>query len=348
GGGELVISFKELLRLILGILIISAMLTILFIISKNETSSMAMGGSIHPNTHVESTFSKSVFIQDEVNDYSKRFQRPSKQPALNLKYRFRMPKDFDKPPYIAPDYPNVYNSAEDVIHSYYSILKEAANMLEYHGGCGTVGLDKIPYPFAYELLSVSKKQEVSLAEFIKSFSGIGHITLLRLLPAYTPPHTPENIQYYMVEIEVITGPPYKEKENAPGYFAYYYGLITTEHTTSDGWKIKKIDYIPEDFLCAPYHHWHWDAQAITEIIYNGWYGLIDKIEKEEMVDSMIYIYASGKEKEYRLDFIRLTNGYDILLHEYIQEDGQWTEVNLLKEDDQYHKLSILNPMLQKR
>lgn len=91
---------------------------------------------------------------------------------------------------------------------------------------------------------------------MKSLEGIGYTTLLKLYPAYHPPGTPNNIKYYMVEIEVLTGPQYKgENDNKPqpGYFAYYYGLITVEKAVSGGWEIKSVDYIPEDFLCHPMH-----------------------------------------------------------------------------------------------
>ena len=44
--------------------------------------------------------------------------------------------------------------------------------------------------------------------------------------------------------------------------------------------------------------------------------------------------------------MRLTNGDDALLHEYTLKDGQWKEVNLLKEEHQIYKFSALNPKLK--
>jgi len=272
---------------------------------------------------------------------AERFQRPSKQPALKLKYDFKDFQENGKVP--------LFSTAENAIHAYYAILKEAENMNGYHGGCGTIGMAKIPYPFAYELLALQTKQRISLEEFVKSFSGIGHMTLLKLYSAYQPAGTAENIRYFVAEIEVITGPPVTPANKntlQASYFAYYYGLITTEEVPLKGWKIKCVDYVPEDFLCSPYHLWHWDARALVEIVYGEWYKLIDKIERVEKENSIISVYASGSTGVYRFDFLRLTNGEDILLHEYIIEKGKQRELNLLKEEDQIYKLSILNPNLR--
>jgi len=70
-------------------------------------------------------------------------------------------------------------------------------MAGFHGGCGTIGWSKIPYQYAYELLSRETRQKMSLEKFEESFSGIGHTTLLKLYPAYQPPNTPADIKYYM-------------------------------------------------------------------------------------------------------------------------------------------------------
>jgi hypothetical protein len=175
------------------------------------------------------------------------------------------------------------------------------------------------------------------------------MTLLKLYPAYQPPNTPANIKYFMVEVEVITGPPYTgegDNKPQPGYFAYYYGLITAERTPSEGWKIKAADYVPEDFLCHPMHHWDYDARYLIGIVYKNWYGLIEDIEKVERDHSLVRVYAFGNKNKYRFDFVRLTNGDDVLLHEYIQENGQWKEINLLKAEHQIYKFSILNPNLK--
>ena len=330
----------------IGLFLLWLIAMVLFTLFRNKTVPTFMGGSIHTYRISKKEHLQPVFKITGKREDEERFQRPSKQSALRLKYSF---EDFinstEKPPYIHI----LFQSPKDVIQAYYAILKEASNMTGYYGGCGTIGWATIPYPYAYELFTAAKREKVSLDQFEKSFAGIGHITLLKLLPAYSPLGTPENIKYFMVEIETITGTPYKEKNNShaqPTYFSYYYGIITTEHSPSEGWKIKSIDYLPEDFLCAPYHHWDWDAEALVEIIYKNWYKVINKIEKMDKKDSIIRIYAKGNHTRYRFDFVRLTNGEDILLHEYVEEKGQWKETNLLQEKHQMYKLSILNPNLQ--
>lgn len=341
----MVIYKKDIIKALLFILVVIAITITLFRIINNKSNYYRIGGSIHIKHQSDEKFTKQV-LNNEQNFYEERFQRPSKESALELKYKFKgyLGKDVE-PPYIPKGYPTKYNTPLDVIHAYYSILQQASNMIGFQGGCGTIGWSRIPYPFAYNLLTNETKKEMSLKEFQDSFSGIGYITLLKVLPAYQPPNTPENIRYYFVEIEVITGPPSvdeKEYKPEPSYFAYYYGIITTEYNEVDGWKIKSTQYIPEDFLCAPMHHWDWDSYFVVGIVYKNWYGLIDSIDKVEKEDSYIKIYASGKQNQYRFDFVRLTNGEDVLLHEYVKVNDAWKETNLLKKEDQYFKLSVLS------
>ncbi|QOX63230.1 hypothetical protein FRZ06_07655 [Anoxybacterium hadale] len=59
------------------------------------------------------------------------------------------------------------------------------------------------------------------------------------------------------------------------------------------------------------------AKRSDKIVYGDNLKLIDKIDRTEQNGNMISIYASGNGKSYRFDFVRLTNGYDILLHESI-------------------------------
>ncbi len=262
---------------------------------------------------------------------SERFQRPSKEPPYPNPYSFRdFQKASEKPPLVTM----AFEKPEDLILAYYGILREASNMLGYSGGCGTIGWAQLPYPYAYELLAKEMRQRMPLNQFVDSFKGIGYTTLLKLLPAYAPPGTPEGTKYYMVEIEIITGvKAATEKEYHQGsQFAYYYGLMTVEKTPDEGWKIQNIDYIPEDFLCAPMHSWFYLSDAVVQIVYGDNLKLIDQIDRTEEKDHMIRIYASGKGQSYRFDFVRLTNGYDILLNEYILDNGSWKETNLLTDE----------------
>lgn len=331
------------------IFIIVLSITFLKLIKKNSEP-YKLGGYLHKieKQNIKTNLSKPVIKINEYDLKWERFIRPSKKDSLELKYYYKgfkgLYKDLE-PPYIPKGYPQRYNKPLDIIHAYYSLLKYSANMVGYQGGCGTIGQSRHPYPFAYELLSGDTKEKVTLEEFEKSFSGTGHITLLKLYPAYHPLNTPKNIKYYMVELETITGAPYSKDEEykaKPTYFSYYYGIITTVFDKKEGWKIKSVDYIPEDFLCAPSHGWDWEGELFVHFVYHDWYKLIEKIDKVERKDSLISIYASGKDEEYRFDFVRLTNGVDILLHEYIKENDVWKEVNILKPDHQNYKLSILN------
>lgn len=339
----MIIDIKKALKafsiIVLPWLTLAMLLIVTGQILRSSSSPYVIGAFIHTPKE-DSSSSVSSSLKKESNDLE-RFQRPSKQSGLPLKYTFREAKN--PPPYIPEGYPKLYDSPTDLIHAYYSILKDASNMINYTGTCGTVGDADIPYPYAYTLLSQNTKQKVSLEEFKKSFTGIGHMTLLKLHPAYHSSKTPENIQSYMVEIEVITGKPLKDpssQEENISYFAYYYGLITTEHSTSEGWKITSIHYIPEDFLCAPYHLWDWHSEAFVQIVYGDWYKLIDRIDHINIKDSYVSIYASNKENQYRFDFVRLVNGKDVLLHEYIRIDKKWKSVHLLKPDHQMYKLSL--------
>ncbi|PAB60361.1 hypothetical protein [Anaeromicrobium sediminis] len=345
----MIIYKKDITLVFIFTIVITVLSLTLFKNINNNSKPYVVGGYIHKleKQRNGTELSKSVMKENDNDFYKERFARPSKEPVLKLKYEYKGYEGLFKelePPYIPKGYPQKYNKPKDVIHAYYSILKDAANMIGYHGGCGTVGRSRTPYPFAYELLSSETKKEISLEKFKDSFSGVGHTTLLKLYLAFQPPNIPLNIQYYMAEIEIITGPPYSKDEEykpEPGYFAYYYGIITTIYDKKEGWKIKSVDYIPEDFLCAPWHFWQWHSKALVQAVYGNWYKIIDKIDKVEKENSYVSIYASGKENEYRFDFVRLTNGEDILLNEYIKVNDKWKEVNLLKPDDQDYKLSIL-------
>lgn len=303
-----------------------------------KQSNVLMGGTVHTMAPVEKSTSKSS--SDDAD--SSRFQRPSSQPALDNKYTMAQ---FDRNRGGNPLSLNNFKAPDDVILAYFGILREAANMADYSGGCGTVGWSTLPYPYAYELLSDSQRKAITLQQFEDSFKGIGQLTLLKLYPAYTPPGTLETVRYHMIEAEVITGAPINDPVSyySGSHFAYFYGIITTESDQNKGWKIKAIDYFPEDFLCHPMHGWNYNAQSLVQVVYQNWYHLIDTIDKTDQNGNMILVYASGGGKQYRFDFMRITNGTDVLLHEMIDQGGQWTETNLIRE--QRLKLSILNPNL---
>jgi hypothetical protein len=330
----LILNRKVLLSICVVILVIICCF-IKFRISPSKI--IIAGGNLHSSMHIPD--GTVPVVNQQVEKMDERFTRPSKELPYPNPYSF---KDFRKEDETPPLVTEKFNDPEILILAYYGILQDASNMVGYSGGCGTIGMSRLPYPYAYELLIKQKQKEMSLDQFIDSFEGIGHITLLKVAPAYAPTGTPSNIKYYMVEIEVITGVKANtdEEYNQGSQFAYYYGLITVEKTPGEGWKIKDINYIPEDFLCAPMHGWFYFSDAVVQIVYGDNLKLIDEIVKTEQEGDMLHIYASGAGKNYRFDFIRLTNGYDIFLHENILKNGVWKETSLLTDKWEYLKLTI--------
>lgn len=282
---------------------------------------------------------KQLSIQDD----NERYRRPSKQLPIPNEFTFEnFFTENTEPPLITAN----FTDPEDVIKAFFGILKNAANMGDHMGGCGTIGDSTWPYSYAYELYTPAAREDMSLDQFKNSFQGIGHINLLKLYPVPSLPSTPDNIRYFMFEIEVITGPTEKDEmlyTQGGSYFAYYYGLIAVEYDQNSGWQIKSIHYLPEDFLCAPDHGWSYSAEYLVPIIYEDWYHLIDKIDSMSQNGDLVSVFASGKDERYRFDFVRLTNGYDILLRENILKDGKWQDTNIMKDEALRLKMSPLNP-----
>lgn len=303
---------------------------------KKPPNEIIAGGMLYPPPHNLGGYIPAI-NPDTVS--SERFQRPSKSPPYPNPYTFeRFRKDNEQPPLVT----RIFENPEDLILAYYGILGEASSMRGYSGGCGTIGWSGLPYPYSYELLTRERQKEMPFDQYADSFIGIGYTTLLKLLPAYAPPDTPDDIKYYMAELEMITGAKaYTDSEYDQGsLFAYHYGLITVKKTSDDGWKIENICYIPEDFLCAPTHGWFYLSDVVVQIVYGNNLKLIDSIDWTEQKGDMIHVYASGDGGKYRFDFVRLTNGYDILLHEYVLDRGTWKEAGLLNDHWKDMKLTI--------
>ena len=295
------------------------MRTIVF--EQGEKEKFQMGGTIHAARHakVDAQTVSAIAI-----DGSTRFERPSARPSLVNPYTF-------------PDFENKittpFSQSREVVLAYWGILKDASNMLGFSGGCGTIGYAEQPYPYAYELLTPEAQKRMPLNDFVDSFSGYGRILLLQLYPVSTPSDTPPDTAYYIVETESVTGHPEITDldlwEPGGSLFAYHYGLITVKKQPIEGWKIDQLDFIPEGFLCAPFHGWAYDAVSVVDIACGNNLGIVKKIEKVEIEDAQVTVFASGPGGRFRFDFLRLTNGCDILLRQYIFRDGAWTEENLL-------------------
>ena len=299
------------------------------------TAPFFMGGTMRGAQQGLPDTVQAVLTQSGEVNYA-RFNRPSAQPALKNPFLLEsFPQDANGSYKI----PRRFSHPQDVVKTFFGILKDAAYMDGNAGGCGSIGEAMTPYPYAYALFSAQAQKKLSLAQFTDSFKGIGHITLLKVYPLYTPPGA--SAQRFMYEIEAITGPSANDK-NAYGrdgsYFTYYYGVAEVTGDQNSGYALQSVEYIPEDFLCAPFHGWKYDTQYIVQYVYGDWHKIIDRITATEQDGDRIHTYADGKGKKYRFDFVRLTNGYDILLHENDLENGQWKEVNLLKSTDTSFRL----------
>ena len=309
------------------IAIISFFIFILKFLSKDRM----LGGMLYTGDNLNQHSIQTAGQQK--NNYSEKYQRPSGQPELSNPFTLQT--------FINSENTITFQDPEDVIYAYYGILKEASDMYGYSGGCGTVGEADIPYPYAYRLFTSKARQEMSLQEFKDSFRGTGHITFLQIHSLPIPPETPADTRYFMVEIEVITGRQVKNdtisSEEQISYFAYYFGIVTVEKG-EDGWGIQEINYYPENFLCAPYHGWDYDAEVMVNIVFKDNLKVIDQIMNRVEKDGMIYIFAPGGKRQYRFDFVRLTNGHDILINENIMINGKWRPTELLTADWKYLKL----------
>lgn len=313
------------MKKIMLIIIFFILIFVIFLFIKIQNNNYFLGGILHENKLV---FPVSNSLYENQNN---RYNRPSFNPVLTSDYNFR--KIIDDKSIL-----NNIKTPDDLIYNFYGILKEASNMMGYTGGCGTIGNAKTPYSYAYDFLSNNYKKRLTLNQFEDSFKGIGHINLIQL-------HLISNNdkeQLYIIEIETIEGLDEKCNKNVPlskTSFVYYYGIINVIKE-ENGWKIDNIKYIVEDFLCAPYHGWSYDAKYIIEIVYIENLKIIDKIIDYQKEDNIITIKATGNNNIYQFVFIRLTNGYDILLNEYQVVSNQLKKVNLLKGD--WSNLKITN------
>lgn len=219
--------------------------------------------------------------------------------------------------------PSLMDSPERTIIHYFSILREAENLTRKQmGGCGTVGQAKIPFPIAYNFLTKGYQKKVPFTSYLKSFQGIGHTNLIKLNKLPTQPHS-KTISYF-IELETIEG----SSRNLT-YFAYYYGYVDL-NKEGNTYKISNITLIGEDFLCAAYHLWQHNAEAVVDIEYGNWCKLVKKrlpTKKEGYMKKIDVIGTDGR--DYRFVFFQLTNDTDILVSQYkTSPNGKWEWVKI--------------------
>lgn len=259
-------------------------------------------------------------------DSHQKYVRPSCLPALNLRFQtYEFFKPYYEKSYDQISIPDVLTSTpKDTLINYFSILREAENMVER--SCGTIGNARLPFPIAYNFFSQDYQNKVSFEEYMKSFAGIGHTSLLKLIQI---PNLDKGNKFFY-EIETIEGFEGKTTE----YFGYYYGFIWVVKEQT-GYRISNIQEYPEVFLCAPYHGWDHEGETIVDVKYGNWCNLLRYRYPTIRHEYIKHIYFYGQDHAlYLLVFFTLTNGTDIEIAQFRKEKGQdWTQVNLVPEKE---------------
>lgn len=311
--------FKKRLINLLALILISSTLVI-----NGEETKFILGGS----------YLEQINRQDDINNSNEetyyileRFFRPSNMKIINTKTDLFDIKDYGKKPTEINIKKELLKTPEETIINYFSTLREASYPLENtKTGCGSLGDTLGPYPLAYNFLTKSYKENMSYEQYLNSFKNKLHINLIKLNQVQPDENKPNDIKYF-VELEVIEG-----TNKSKGVFAYYYGYIYLENE-ENSYKIKNMIYSPENYLCAPYHGWSWDAKSFVEIEYGNWCSLIDgEVDvKDNGYERKVYFKDKYK-NEYYVLFYQLTNGVDIKIADYKKsKDGKWEHIYINPE-----------------
>lgn len=276
-----------------------------------STKVLLMGGAYHArDTTKETPF------QGRINPakYNQKFFRPSCYPTLNNRFQYSFFKPFEnKNPSEIVIPKSLMATPEDLIINYFSILREAANFSgDMSGGCGTVGFASIPYPIAFQFFTKDYQKEIDFKTYYESFENIGHINLIKVrLTTCNPKH--ENHIRYFIELESIEG-----SNKGITCFAYYYGFMYLKKE-NDCYKIESFNLEGEDFLCAPYHGWSYDAEMLIDAMYGNWCKLVGKRYPMIQHGDIKQIYFDGTDGyRYLIVFVEVTNGYDIEIAQFRQ------------------------------
>lgn len=293
---------------------------------RNKKKTLVMG-AIYGKHSNQQTGSLAESDENRVRDVEKYF-RPACNSVLNNRlddFQFFQPyyeKSFNE--IVIP--PSLMNSPENTIIHYFSILREAENLTSKQmGGCGTVGMAKLPFPIAYNFFTKEYQKKISFASYLQSFKGIGHTSLIKLNKLPVQPHS-TTIPYF-IELETIEG----SSKNLT-YFAYYYGYVYIQKE-GNTFKIADMTLIGEDFLCAAYHLWQHNAEAVVDIEYGEWCKLVKKrlpTKKEGYIKKIDIIGTDGR--DYRFIFFQLTNDTDLLMSQYRKNSkGTWEWIKIEPE-----------------
>lgn len=263
--------------------------------------------------------------QMDINSIHQKYFRPSCLRALNVRFGGEFYSHFSEKPHDQINLPPEWlRTPEETLLNYFSILREAENL----GGrsCGTVGQARTPFSIAYNFLSREYQKKLSYDEYFHSFAGIGHTSLIKLF--YVPDG--KNGLKFFYEMETIEGFKGKRAE----YFGYSYGFIHLVYE-KEGFRISDLSKFEEDFLCAPYHGWDHDAEAVVEVKYGEWCKLIQRIFPIVREGYFKHIYFKGTDgADYWFIYVTLTNGTDVEIaqfRKYIHEE--WKQVNIKPEEE---------------
>ncbi len=287
---------------------------------------MVMGGIFYTQDFDEED-EKAISKSKDIETYF----RPSDLPVLNDRNVYSDIRFFNEyfqkkeSEIVLPK--ELMESPEETIVNYFSVLREAANWEEgKHAGCGSIGQGNTTYPMAYNFLSASYQNKLSYEQYLASFKNILHTSLIKYkeVPVYD---NPSGIIRYFIEIETIGG---SEKNIAN--FTYYYGFVDLVNE-DDQYKISNLEFTGEDYLCAPYHGWSYDAEGSVQVRYGGWCKLIKELYPTIQNGYIKHIYFAGTDDiDYLIEFFHLTNDTDIEIAQYRKnKDGDRELIKLNPE-----------------
>lgn len=290
-----------------------------------STTNLRMGGKFYKQYNSELDEIEVSKTTTEKRDVEKYF-RPSKLHILNdreIKYDL-FSKFYDKEPNEISLPKDLLKTPEDTIINYYTLLREAVNYEDKKGGgCGTIGDGKTPYPIVYNFFTSAYQKKVNYQKYLESFKNILHINLIKLRKIPSDQEHPNDLRYF-VEIETIEG-----SDKNTTYFAYYYGYV---YISKEGnvYKISDSEFYGEDFLCAPYHGWGHNAEAVVDIQYKDWCNLVKERYKTQQDGYVKRIYFKGTNgNDYLFVFFQLTNDTDILIAQYKKNaNGKWEQIRI--------------------
>lgn len=314
---------KKIIFIIFFIALIAGLSLFKIYCGGSSSAKMVMGGKLYAQDFANEEHN----INNEKIDMEKYF-RPSKQLVLNDKnLNIIISANYGKTPseINLPD--ALFNKPEYTIINYFSTLREAANPQKgKYTGCGTLGQAILPYPVAYNFLSAGYQEKLSYDQYLKTFENILHINLIKLKEV--PVYNDTDALRYFVEIETIEG-----SDKDVSYFAYYYGFIDLVKEENK-YLISGSEFYGENYLCAPYHGWSYDAEANVKIRYGGWCSLIKEMHPVEQDGYVKKVYFKGTDgNDYLIVFFQLTNDTDIEIAQYIKSEGQDWKLTALDPEE---------------